>query len=97
MEIDDGKIWDLRQFLYKMSRQMLTYDPADCAYPGDEFMRSHTQKMQNNAKEFKNIDSTIKASLKWSFQGLLPKIRSRKRHQSQMEDSAWTWALFWST
>jgi len=55
------------------------------------------KKMQNNAKEFENVDSTIKVSLKWSFQGMLPKSSSRKRHQSQMEDSAWTWALFWST
>ena len=96
-KIDDGKIWDLRQFLYKMSRQMLKYDPSDCAYPGDEFMRSNTQKIQINAKEFENVDSTIKASLEWNFQGLLLTSSSRKRHQSLMEDSAWTWALFWST
>ena len=51
-KIDDGKIWDLHQILYKISRQMLTYDPADCAYPGDEFMRSHTKK---NAKQCKRI------------------------------------------
>ena len=96
-KIDDGKIWDLHQFLYKISRQMLTYDPADCAYPGDEFMRSNTQKIQINAKEFENVDSRIKASPKLTFQGMLPKSSSRKRHQSRMEDSAWTWVHFWST
>ena len=41
-ELDPKKIWDFCSFLHCVSTQMLEFNPKDCAYPGDQFMRSVT-------------------------------------------------------